>query len=47
MTGMTHPCVASRHPLKGATLADRQSRIGGVLEERPLCVDKCLLLRNS
>ena len=26
-----HPCAASRLPLKGATLADRQSRIGGVL----------------
>jgi hypothetical protein len=28
---MNHPRAASRHPLKGATLADRQSRIGGVL----------------
>ena len=26
-----NPCAASRLPLKGATLADRQSRIGGVL----------------
>jgi hypothetical protein len=26
-----HPCAASRLPLKGATLADRPSRIGGVL----------------
>jgi hypothetical protein len=28
---MTHPCRASRDPLKGAALADRQSRIGGAL----------------
>ena len=28
---MAHPCAASRLPLKGATLADRQSRTGGVL----------------
>jgi hypothetical protein len=28
---MEHPRAASRPPLKGATLADRQSRIGGVL----------------
>ena len=28
---MEHPRAASRHPLKGAMLADRQSRIGGVL----------------
>ena len=29
---MTHPRRASRDPLKGATLADRQSRIHGVLD---------------
>ena len=29
---MAHPRRALRDPLKGATLADRQSRIGGVLE---------------
>jgi len=29
---MAHPRRASRDPLKGATLATRQSRIGGVLE---------------
>ena len=29
---MTHPCHAPRDPLKGAALADRQSRIGGALE---------------
>jgi hypothetical protein len=28
---MTHPCAASRHPLKGAALAARRSRIGGAL----------------
>jgi hypothetical protein len=29
---MAHPRRASRDPLKGATLAARRSRIGGVLE---------------
>jgi hypothetical protein len=31
---LIHPraAPAAHHPLKGATLADRQSRIGGVLE---------------
>ncbi len=28
---MAHPRRALRDPIKGATLADRQSRIGGVL----------------
>ena len=28
---MTHPRRAARDPLKGATLADWQSQIGGVL----------------
>jgi hypothetical protein len=32
---MTHLRAASRHPLKGATLADRQSRIDGVLMNDP------------
>jgi hypothetical protein len=32
---MTHPRAASRHPLQGATLADRQSRIDGVLMNGP------------
>jgi len=28
---MTHPCCASRDPLKGVMLADLRSRIGGIL----------------
>jgi hypothetical protein len=28
---MNHPRAATRHPLMGAMLADRQGRIGGVL----------------
>jgi len=39
--------AAAFSPLKGATLTGRQSRIGGLLEERLLCVDKCILLGNS
>ena len=32
---MTHPCAASRHPLKGAALAARQSRFRGALGSSP------------
>ena len=43
MMTMAHPRVASRHPLKGATLAPRQSRFGGVLVEgtalRTICYE--------
>ena len=28
---MTHPCRALRDPLKGAMLADRETRIRGIL----------------
>ena len=31
---MTHPRCTSRDPLKGATLADWQSQIGGVLGKK-------------
>ena len=43
---MTHPCRASRDPLKGAALAVRQSRPGGALGGVTACIDSFSLISN-
>jgi glyceraldehyde 3-phosphate dehydrogenase len=43
---MTHPCRASRDPLKGAALAVRQSRPGGALDPVTASIDSFSLISN-